>query len=110
MSKDYLRKLDGSRRHAVDELIALVREHYPAASFRVAQGEEDPEITHIFATIDRDDPDEVTDLTIERELALLDEGIPVYVIPLRTPKREAAVVRRMEQERREGTALTMRFL
>jgi hypothetical protein len=51
-----------------------------------------------------DDPDEMTDLTIERELALLDAGIPVDVIPLRTPNREAALMRQMEQERRQGTA------
>jgi len=55
---------------------------------------------------DVDDPDEVTDLTIERELALqADEGIPVYVIPLRTPARTEALRKHLADRRRRPLGL-----
>jgi len=56
-------------------------------------------VTHITATIDVDDPDEVVDLVIDRMLELqLDDGIPVYLIPIHTPERVAALQR--QQQRR----------
>jgi hypothetical protein len=43
----------------------------------------------LLAVADVDDPDEVGDLVVERVVALqVDEGIPLHVIPLRTPERE----------------------
>lgn len=102
MSHEYLSQLGARRQQAVDELINLVRQHYPGASFVISPAEDDPGITHIWTTVDLDEPEEVTDLTIDRELALLEQGIPVYVIPLRTPKKEAVLVRRMEAQRRAG--------
>jgi hypothetical protein len=102
VSLDYLSQIDVARRDAVEDLTKLVRKHYPKATFQVVPAPEDSTITHIFATVDLDDPEEVTDLTIERELALIEAGIPVYVIPLRTPKREAALRQRIDRECREG--------
>ena len=100
MSREYLKTLDAPRQEAVTQLTDLVRQHYPDATFTVAPGEEDPAITHILAMVDVDDPDEVTDLTIERELAFLEQGMAVYVIPLRTPEREAALQRSMKEKQR----------
>ena len=94
----YERKLDPRRKQAVAELTDIIRQRYPTATFAVGPGEDDPSVTHLTATVDVADPDIVSDLTIERELALqLDEGIPVFVIPLRTPERIAELVQRQQR-------------
>jgi hypothetical protein len=65
------------------ELQELIRGRYPQASFQTYRGE-DPEGIYLDATVDVDDTDEVMDLIIDRLLqAQVDEGLPVYVIPLR---------------------------
>ncbi len=56
MSKDYLTQLDPVRQDAVNELINLVEQRYPTASFAVEPGTDDPDVTHITATINVDDP------------------------------------------------------
>ncbi len=92
MSEGYCHSIDPVRQEAVEELIRMVRQQYPTASFEVGPGEDDPEGTYITATVDIDDPDAVTDLTIDRELELqIEQGIPVYVIPIRTPARVATL-------------------
>jgi len=83
---------------AVNELEELVRSRYPDATFSVGRGQDDPEAIHVYATVDLEDTEPVVDLVIEREL-LLDEGLPVQVIPLRTPERNAAIVEELEQVR-----------
>lgn len=95
MSAERLPKRDPRHQQAVTELIELVRQHYPTATFTVEPGQDNPTATHIMATVDVDDPDEVTDLVIERESALqIDEGIPIYVIPVQTQERALAAMRR----------------
>jgi hypothetical protein len=85
---------------AVNELEELVRSRYPDAAFSVGRGQDDPEAIHVYATVDLEDTEPVVDLVIERELELLlDEGLPVQVIPLRTPERNAVVVEALEQAR-----------
>ena len=85
---------------AVNELEELVRSHYPDATFNVGHGPDDPEAIHVYATVDLEDTEPVVDLVIERELELLlDEGLPVQVIPLRTPERNAAILEEQEQAR-----------
>ncbi len=81
---------DARTRAAVDELIALVRQRYPSTVFVVEPSEEDPAVTHVIATVDVEDPDEVVDLVIDRMLELqIEEGIPVHLIPVRTAERVA---------------------
>jgi hypothetical protein len=78
----------------------LVRSRYPEATFSVCHGTDDPEAVHIYETVDVEDTEPVVDLVIERELELLaEEGLPVHVIPLRTPERNAAVLRAQQQAR-----------
>jgi hypothetical protein len=49
-------------------------------------------VTHITIVVELDDRDEVTDLVMDRILELqLEQGIPLYVIPIRTPQRVAAL-------------------
>jgi hypothetical protein len=68
MSKEYLQKLSPKRQQAVAELTGMIRQHYPDTTFAIGPGEDDPQGTYITATVDVDDPDVVTDLTIDREL------------------------------------------
>jgi hypothetical protein len=86
---------DERRQRAVAELAALITQRYPTTSFAVGPAEDDPDVNHIAAVVDVDDPDEVLDLVMDRELALqIDEGIPVYVIPIQPPDRSLAAMRR----------------
>jgi hypothetical protein len=95
---------------AIAELQDLIRSHYPSATFSVGPGEDEPDLVHLTAVVDVEDPDEVVDLVIERMLELqLDEGIPVYVIPIRTPERVAALLEeRRAQEQRSASARVLR--
>lgn len=99
MSKEKAWRLEPRQQQAVTELIDMIQQRYPTASFEVGPGPENPEATHIIVTVDIDDPDEVTDLVIERELELqIDEGIPVYVIPIHTPERVAELLRQQKRQ------------
>ncbi len=89
--KEYVQTLSPKRQQAVAELTGMIRQQYPNTTFAIGPGEDDPRGTYITATVDVDDPDVVTDLTLDRELALqIDQRLPVYVIPIRTPQRTAA--------------------
>jgi len=81
---------------AVEELQAIIVARYPEATFAVWQGE-DPIGTYITATVDVPDTDEVTDLIIERLIAMqVEEELPVYVIPVRPIARIQAAQRQRE--------------
>ena len=98
MSETYLSSLDPRRLDAVTELSTLITQRYANAALFVGPAEEDPEVTHITAMVDIDDPDEVADLVMDRMLHLqLDEDIPIYVIPIRTPARVAALRRQLNR-------------
>lgn len=100
MSAEYEASLEPRRQRAINELTHLVKHAYPNASFAVEPAEDAPEITHIVATVDIDDPDLVVDLVIDRMLELqIDEGIPVHLIPIRTPQRTAALQSRQREDR-----------
>ena len=77
---------------AISELRQLIAERYPEARFSVAAGPEDRQEVHLVATVDLEDPDEVLDVVMDRMLQFqLDEELPVYVSPRRTPQRRAAL-------------------
>jgi hypothetical protein len=91
---------------AIAELQELIKTKYPGASFAVRAGIDDPEETWLSARVDVDDPDEVMDVVVDRMLELqLDEGIPVYVLPLRTLERAAALREQVAAERRNVSSL-----
>ena len=64
--------------------------------FAVEPGE-DPPGTYLVATVDIADTDEVIDVVGDRLLALqVDEGLPVYVAPVRPVNRVTAELRARE--------------
>ena len=79
---------------ALDDLRCLVREHFPEATFTVARAQDDADVVHLYVTVDVEDPDNVVDKVLDRMMALqIDEGLPIYVIPLRPPERVAEELR-----------------
>jgi hypothetical protein len=92
MSKEHPLRLDARMQKAIAEFESLILQRYPGTSFEVSVAPDDPRQIHLNVVVDLDDPDEVGDLVLDRLLQLqVDEGIPLHVIPLRTPERiEAA--------------------
>ncbi len=78
---------------AVRDLTALISARYPATTFKVGPGENPPG-TYILASVDVPDDEDVLDVVVDCLLEMqVDEGLPVYVIPLSTPERTAEIMR-----------------
>jgi hypothetical protein len=81
---------------AVQELKRMITARFPQATFVVEEGV-DPEGIYLVTTVDIADTDEVIDLVGDRLVALqVEEGLPVYVTPLRPIERVAAELRERE--------------
>jgi hypothetical protein len=86
---------------AIDELKRRIRERFPESEFEMYVAD-DPEGIYLQATIDIDDTDEVTDLVIDRLVTLqVEDGLPIHVIPIRTPERQDLLRARLRERRRQ---------
>lgn len=93
-------------REAIVELKELIRFRYPEATFDVTEGE-DPDGIYLVATVDVDDRNDVIDLFLDRLVDFqVEEELPIYVVPRRTPARNAAIL--AQQQARAGAALATR--
>jgi hypothetical protein len=82
---------------AVEELKRLIIERFPQAAFVVEEGF-DPEGIYLITTVDIADTDEVIDVIGDRLVELqVDEGLPLYVTPLRPIERVMTELRNREQ-------------
>jgi hypothetical protein len=80
----------------VNELKGTISERFPQASFIVEEGF-DPKGVYLVTTVDIADTDEVMDVIGDRLLELqVDEGLPLYVTPLRPIQRVIAELRQRE--------------
>jgi hypothetical protein len=78
---------------AVHELKELITARFPQAAFVVEEGV-DPEGIYLVTTVDIADTDEVIAVVGDRLVELqVDEGLPVYVTPLRPIERVVAQLR-----------------
>lgn len=78
---------------AMAELRGMILSRYPEASFDVAP-RTDPDGLYVTVTVDVEDTDEVFDLIVGRLLDMqVDEGLPVYVLPVRPVERVVAELR-----------------
>ena len=76
---------------ALAELKALISSRFPEAVFVLGEGE-DPEGIYLTAMVDVDDRGEVIDLFLDRLVELqVEEDLPIFVVPLRTAERNAAI-------------------
>jgi hypothetical protein len=83
-------------REAVEELKQLITERFPQATFVVEEGF-DPEGIYLVTTVDIADTDEVIAVVGDRLVELqVDEGLPVYVTPLRPVERVITKLRKRE--------------
>ena len=81
---------------ALHELQRLITARFPQAAFAVEEGF-DPEGIYLVTTVDIADTDEVTALVGDRLVELqVDEGLPVYVTPLRPIERVVAQLQERE--------------
>jgi len=74
---------------AIAELRDMISSKFPGTTYAVGMGE-DPLGVYLTATVDIDDTDEVVDVFIDRLIDLqIEQGLSLYVIPVRTPERIA---------------------
>src|SRR5207248_4562531 len=97
MSQEHPIPLTPAMEKAVNELKGTIAERFPQASFVVEEGF-DPKGIYLVTTVDIADTDEVMDVIGDRLVALqVDEGLPIYVTPLRPIRRVIAELRELEQ-------------
>ena len=105
MTVEHDHMTDPKMQAAVAELQELIRSHYPSTTFTVGEAE-DPDGVYLRAIVDVEDTDEVTEVFIDRMIDLqVEEGLPIYVVPVRTPERIAAL-RQQQQGTRTISALS----
>lgn len=89
---------------AIAELTELIRRRFPDTTFTTELGENE-EAVFVTAVVDVDDPDEVVDCFIDRAVTLLvDEGLPLHIIPIRTPERNDKLLATLQIGRSPGAA------
>jgi hypothetical protein len=81
---------------AVEELKQLITARFPQATFVIEEGF-DPEGVYLVTTVDIADTDEIIAVVGDRLVELqVDEGLPLYVTPLRPIDRVIAELRNRE--------------
>ena len=84
---------------ALAEMRERIACRYPETRFAIEEGEEPPGI-YLIATVDVEDMGEVVDLFIDRLVDLqIDEGLPIFVIPVRPLERNLAILAQMDREK-----------
>jgi hypothetical protein len=93
-------RVDQKTQAAIAELKTLIASRYPTATFELSPGVDEPGNIHLVTTVDLDEPTDVLDLVIDRAVDFqADEGVPVHVIPVRTPERVLAESAKRERKR-----------
>ncbi len=91
---------------ALDELRAMIAAAFPKATFTVQTGH-DPSGIYLVASVDIEDTDDVVDVIGDRLLEMqVDEGLPIYVVPLQPLERVMAEMRRQAESSRSIFRLT----
>ena len=86
---------------ALDELQALISAKIPEAFFAVQTGH-DPAGIYLRVTVDIEDTDEVVDMIGDRLVDIqVEDGLPIYVVPLQPIER---VIAEMKRQRAEANA------
>jgi hypothetical protein len=99
MNEPTERSADPRIQTAIVELQDLIIARFPSTTFEIGE-DDDPDGVYVRAVVDVDDTDEVTELFIDRMIDIqVDDGLPVYVVPVRTPERQAAARQKLREER-----------
>jgi hypothetical protein len=90
MNQEHHLHLSPVMEQAITELKGMISARFPQASFVVEEGF-DPKGIYLVTTVDIADTDEVIDVIGDRLVQLqVDEGLPIYVTPLRPMQRVVA--------------------
>ena len=69
---------------AARELKTTILSRYPSATFRLSRAADERRSWNLWAMVDIEDLDEVSDLVTERTVDMrVEEGIPIHVVPIR---------------------------
>ncbi len=91
MTAEHILHDDPRLDRALDELRDMIRRHFPDATFWVEPSVDDPTIVHLVAEADVEDTEEVLNVVLDRMIEMqAEEGLPLFVLPRRTPARIAA--------------------
>ena len=89
-------RLTPRMKEAVRELKGMITTRFPQATFVVEEGC-DPKGIYLVTTVDIADTDEVIDVVGDRLVELqVEEGLPLYVTPLRPIARVVVALRERE--------------
>ncbi|HET9786710.1 MAG TPA: hypothetical protein VFP47_06235 [Pyrinomonadaceae bacterium] len=89
-------RLTPRMQEAIDELKRLITARFPQAAFVIEEGF-DPEGVYLVTIVDIADTDDVIAVVGDRLVEMqVDEGLPVYVTPLRPMARVVAELRTRE--------------
>ncbi|MFN0074299.1 MAG: hypothetical protein ACKVVP_22695 [Chloroflexota bacterium] len=90
-----IKKLTPRLQEVIDELKASIRERYPEATYEVEYGY-DPPGFRLIPIVDVEDTADVIHVVGDRLLELqIEEGLPIYVTPSRSPERIEAMTREL---------------
>ena len=93
-------ELDPRIEAALEELQACIRGRYPAAQFRIGTSPDDPAIIELVTIVDDDDPNEVLDLVVDRQMELqIEDGLPIFVVTEPTPERTVVLLQAAQASR-----------
>ncbi len=92
-------RLSPRMQRAVDELMNLIQGRYPDATFRLTHSPDSRRAIHLVTTVDVPDTDVVMDVVVDRVMELLiEEKLPIHVIPVRPHERVIAMLRHASEE------------
>jgi hypothetical protein len=95
--------LDPRLDRALEELKAMIRQRYPEAEFRIGTSPDDPDIIELVTVVDDDDPNQLLDLVIGRQITLqVDDGLPIFVVTEPTVGRAAAMLEAAQAKKSGG--------
>lgn len=87
---------------AIKELKGKISERYPDATYEVSYGE-DPDGVRLMPVVDVEDILDVVDVVGDRLLELqVEEGLPLYVVPVRPPERVLEIMRKSLAKRSQS--------
>src|SRR5437762_1837286 len=102
MTAKQLTAQDPRMREAATELQELIARQFPKATFDLVTGQ-DPEGVYLTAIVDTDDLTSVLGTVDERLVELqVDQGLPLYVVPVRPPERVMQDLRQPQPRVRPG--------
>jgi hypothetical protein len=85
--------VDARAQPAIDEIQQAILRRWPDVTFSIHRGPDNPNGIHMDVFVDQEDPDVVLEGLTDRLVDILvDDGIPLHVIPLHTPERALAAV------------------